>query len=252
VADVVTSIEYYFEALSEGRPGVEQGLNSGDDAAEKLGEITQSYINELDDAPVESDSSIEAEVDNEATADNVVVAFDEIGVDTVVDERSIVETDESAEAEDVAQDNAEQQSAKFAILADDADEEIVEIFIEEAVEVLGELHEHLPQWQADADNEEALAVIRRGFHTLKGSGRLLGAEMIGEFSWKFENILNCYIDNKITVSDSMHQALDEAIAVLPQLIEQLKGNREPIENIENLVIASQLKILKTLCLLPMR
>jgi chemosensory pili system protein ChpA (sensor histidine kinase/response regulator) len=238
VADVVTSIEYYFEALSEGRPGVEQGLNSGDDAAEKLGEITQSYINELDDAPVESDSSIEAEVDNEATADNVVVAFDEIGVDTVVDERSIVETDESAEAEDVAQDNAEQQSAKFAILADDADEEIVEIFIEEAVEVLGELHEHLPQWQADADNEEALAVIRRGFHTLKGSGRLLGAEMIAEFSWKFENILNCYIDNKITVSDSMHQALDEAIAVLPQLIEQLKGNREPIENIENLMSAA--------------
>jgi len=237
VADVVTSIEYYFEALSEGRPGVEQGLNSGDGAAEKLGEITQSYISELDDAPVDSDSQIEAEAEKETTAENVV-AFDEISVDTVVDEQSAVDTEESAEAEDVAQDSAEQQSVKFAILADDADEEIVEIFIEEAVEVLGELHEHLPQWQADADNEEALAVIRRGFHTLKGSGRLLGAEMIGEFSWKFENMLNCFIDNKITVSDSMHQALDEAIAVLPQLIEQLKGNREPIENIESLMSAA--------------
>ena len=232
VADVVTSIEYYFEALSEARPGVEQGLNSGDDAAERLGEITQSYINELDDAPVESDSPIDAEVDKETAADNVVVAFDGAGTDTVVDVQSKVE------AEDVAQDNAEQQSFKYAILADDADEEIVEIFIEEAVEVLGELHEYLPQWQSDSDNEEALAVIRRGFHTLKGSGRLLGAEMIGEFSWKFENMLNCFIDNKISVSDSMHQALDEALAVLPQLIEQLKGNREPIENIESLMSAA--------------
>jgi chemosensory pili system protein ChpA (sensor histidine kinase/response regulator) len=237
VADVVTSIEYYFEALSEGRPGVEQGLNSGDAAVERLEEITQSYLTELDDAPVETDSPIEAEIDKGTTADNVVIAFDENSVDTVVDEQSKVETEESAE-EDVAQDNVEQQSVKYKILADDADEEIVEIFIEEAVEVLGVLHEYLPQWQSDSENEEALAVIRRGFHTLKGSGRLLGAEMIGEFSWKFENMLNSFIDNKITVSDSMHQALDEALAVLPQLIEQLKGNREPIENIESLMSAA--------------
>ena len=33
IADIVTSIEYYLEALSEGRPGIEHGLDTGDQAA---------------------------------------------------------------------------------------------------------------------------------------------------------------------------------------------------------------------------
>ena len=45
VADVVTSIEYFLEALSEGRPGVEQGLNAGDSAAEKLVQIAHRARN---------------------------------------------------------------------------------------------------------------------------------------------------------------------------------------------------------------
>ena len=37
----------------------------------------------------------------------------------------------------------------------------------------------------------------------------------------------------------MNQALDEALTVLPQLIEQLKGNREPIENIGQLMSSAE-------------
>ncbi len=238
VADVVTSIEYFFEALSEGRPGVEQGLNTGDKAAQKLEAIIQSY------AEKKKTVSDQAAADNQLTANkvlnNIIVAFEDKAIENAVieDEREnsavadVVDFSQVTQQQDTEQQDIEQQ---YKILSDDADEEIVEIFIEEAVEVLGELHEYLPLWQADSDNEEALAVVRRSFHTLKGSGRLLGAEMIGEFSWKFENMLNCFIENKIVVSDAMNQALDEALGVLPQLIEQLKGNREPIENIGQLM-----------------
>jgi len=246
VADVVTSIEYFFEALSEGRPGVEQGLNSGDKAATKLEEITQGYIEELDnqhldDIPLQVDSASADEQAVSEVKDNVVIAFD--GAEDAVADDFIVGDDVDNDVVDM-ETSTQQQSTEeitdgFTILADDADEEIVEIFIEEAVEVLSELHEYLPQWQADPKNEEALAVVRRGFHTLKGSGRLLGAEMIGEFSWKFENMLNSFIENKIIISDAMNQVLDEALAVLPQLIEQLKGNREPIENIGQLMASAE-------------
>ena len=252
VADVVTSIEYFFEALSEGRPGVEQGLNAGDEAALKLLELTETYVTELDGS--HSDDEAGAEIaENQLTdgeaADNVIVAFegkDDFNIDDVQIDEDVLDVSGADVEEDVndtppviEQQIIEQQDVgQFNILADDADEEIVEIFIEEAVEVLGELHEFLPQWQADSENEEALSVIRRSFHTLKGSGRLLGAEMIGEFSWKFENVLNSFIDNKIIASDAMLQVLDEALAVLPQLIEQLKGNREPIENIGQLMAAA--------------
>ena len=214
VADVVTSIEYFFEALSEGRPGVEQGLNTGEAAAVKLEAVYNTFSDTVPDvgalnAGEETDYSAVEEIELKKS-----------------DEQKPVEPTPLTEEKDTSQ---------HAILADDADEEIVEIFIEEAVEVLGELHEHLPRWRENNNDEEALAVIRRSFHTLKGSGRLLGAEMIGEFSWKFENVLNRVIDNKITASDDLFSVLDEALAVLPQLIEQLKGNREPIDNIMDLM-----------------
>ncbi len=215
VADVVTSIEYFFEALSEGRPGVEQGLNAGDEAADILVSITAAYGDSV---------AVIAEPESETVTGLPV-------------EQPVVEK-VKAKPVVIRPVEAPQDIGEYAILADDADEEIVEIFIEEAVEVLGELHTYLPQWKANNDDDEALAVIRRSFHTLKGSGRLLGANLIGEFSWKFENILNRIIDNKINVSDPLLHALDEALAVLPQLIEQLKGNREPIENIAQLMLTA--------------
>ncbi len=214
VADVVTSIEYFFEALSEGRPGVEQGLDAGDAAAQKLDEIVESYGDSVQSAVAEG-----------------TVEKDTLPEDDEVEHHEIKTPAASIPL-------AQQAVEQYIILADDADEEIVEIFIEEAIEVLGELHEYLPQWKMDDSNEEALAVVRRSFHTLKGSGRLLGAEMIGEFSWKFENLLNRVIDKKINVNDSLFHTLDEALSVLPQLIEQLQGNREPIENISQLMNAA--------------
>lgn len=225
VADVVTSIEYYLEALSEGRPGIEQGLKAGDEAAEILVEITNGFANRK----VASEAEESENADNEIELSENAVSAGEVEHDTAiaapVTEPKVI-SESRVEMPDVEQ---------YAILADDADEEIVEIFIEEAVEVLGELHTYCPQWKANTNDEEALAVVRRSFHTLKGSGRLLGAELIGEFSWKFENMLNRIIDKKINISDNLFLALDEALAVLPQLIEQLKGNREPIENIAQLM-----------------
>ena len=231
VADVVTSIEYFFEALSEGRPGVEQGLNAGDEAADILVKITESY-GDSDEVKPKLEPEMESAVD---TVEHI--AIDE-AEDEQAEEKQTIESEPAEVTAEAKAVEAPQEVGEYAILADDADEEIVEIFIEEAVEVLGELHTYLPQWKADNSDEEALAVVRRSFHTLKGSGRLLGANLIGEFAWKFENMLNRIIDNKINVSQPLLQALDEALAVLPQLIEQLKGNREPIENIAQLMSAA--------------
>lgn len=242
VADVVTSIEYFFEALSEGRPGVEQGLNAGEEAASILESITESYADStVVTAEAESEVEDESEV-SEVVSEEVIdepmaaeVAVEEPEIELLEIEQPEAEQEDKVEA--VVSEPAEvtPDISEYAILADDADEEIVEIFIEEAVEVLGELHTYLPQWKANNDDEEALAVVRRSFHTLKGSGRLLGANLIGEFAWKFENTLNRVIENKINVSEPLLHVLDEALAVLPQLIEQLKGNREPIDNIGQLM-----------------
>src|SRR5690606_32189302 len=71
--------------------------------------------------------------------------------------------------------------------SDEIDDEIREVFLEEFQEEIGNLEQLLPAWRGKPDDLEQLRPIRRVFHTLKGSGRLVGAKTLGEFSWKVEN-----------------------------------------------------------------
>ncbi len=235
VADVVTAIEYFFEAMSEGRPGVEAGLRTGEEALKTLVEVSDRYASLMPAQQPETMAGEDAVKKSIATEEEPAAAAAEI-----VEFVQAQEAPEAAAPEPaVAATVAEPGYGEFEILGDDADEEILEIFIEEAIEVLQELHNNLPQWKINHDDEEALAVVRRCFHTLKGSGRLIGAQLIGEFSWKFENVLNRVIDNKIEVDSRVLNVLDEAVAVMPQLIEQLQGNREPVPSIYHLMATAE-------------
>jgi len=232
VADVVTAIEYFFEAIAEGRPGVEIGLRTGEEALRTLIEVHDRY--QSVDTPVQpgevvdegaEKKSITNEGDSAAEAAEIVELWQP--------EISLAQTPPTPAAKAVLAPEAEY--GEFEILGNDADEEILEIFIEEALEVLGELHTNLPQWKSNSGDVEALTVVRRCFHTLKGSGRLIGAQLIGEYSWKFENMLNRVIDSQIEPDINVLNALDESVAVLPQLIEQLQGNREPVPHVYDLM-----------------
>jgi len=212
LADVVTSVEYYLEAIVEGRPDLELTFNSGEASARKLEDISSGY-----------DELTEEVIDKVAPAKVAEEAVKESGSE-------IKQNQSPAPAEVVESDREE-----YTILGDDADEEILEIFIEEALEELASLNEQVPHWVGNLSDEEALMTIRRSFHTLKGSGRLIGAQLIGEFSWGFENMLNRVIDKSRPANQDVFDILAEALGVLPQLIEQLKGNREPIPNVYALI-----------------
>ena len=115
--------------------------------------------------------------------------------------------------------------------SDDIDDEIREVFVEEVQDELIGLAKYYPAWKNDPNDFEKLKPVRRSFHTLKGSGRLVGALAIGEFSWKVENMLNRALDKSIPTSPAMIACLDEAIAALPQLLAGLKGEGNPTANI---------------------
>ena len=214
VADAVTSIEYYLEAVIEGRKDLKADLNFGRSAVDKLRQFS-------------------AEIDHNAVADAALA--DAATADRPQSETATDETDEAGEKNKTAAATAAPQREELAIIGEDLDEEIFEIFIEEALEVFADINESLPVWKADNANEDARAIIRRSYHTLKGSGRLIGAMMIGEFSWSIENMLNRVIDNSIALTAEVFSVLDEAVAVLPQLIEQLQGSRQPVANLYDLM-----------------
>jgi chemosensory pili system protein ChpA (sensor histidine kinase/response regulator) len=106
------------------------------------------------------------------------------------------------------------------------DEELLEVFIEEAGEVLETIAEYLPQWQADLDNKDALIEVRRAFHTLKGSGRMVRALVIGELAWSIENLLNRVLDRSIEPSAPVQQVVLDVVALMPALVDEFAAKAQ--------------------------
>ncbi|MDQ7308304.1 Hpt domain-containing protein [Stenotrophomonas sp. Sm3119] len=121
----------------------------------------------------------------------------------------------------VAVGSAEDADAGFeAGFDDDAeniDEDIREVFLEEFDDELANLGTLLPAWRMQPDNMDRLRPIRRIFHTLKGSGRLVGARTLGEFAWKIEGMLNRVLDGSRPATPAVLAMVDNAHAALPQL-----------------------------------
>ena len=65
--------------------------------------------------------------------------------------------------------------ARPVTLAEHADPELMKLFIEEAQEELAKIQRGFPIWDQNPLEREVLITVRRSFHTLKGSGRMVGA-----------------------------------------------------------------------------
>ncbi|MFK3916966.1 Hpt domain-containing protein [Psychrobacter sp. NPDC078501] len=102
--------------------------------------------------------------------------------------------------------------------ANDADPDIKEIFIEEANEVLAEIVQLYESWQKNSTDLEGLKDFRRGFHTLKGSGRMVGANYTAELAWSIENMLNRVLDNSVAISADMRQLITDVLAAYPDML----------------------------------
>lgn len=81
------------------------------------------------------------------------------------------------------------------------DPEILPVFLEDAHEALRGLGESFGPWQADHSDEQAMIVIRRAFHTLKGSGRMVEAGEIAELAYDAEFLLNRLRGRQIPVTE---------------------------------------------------
>ena len=118
--------------------------------------------------------------------------------------------------------------------AGDIDDEIREVFLEEFDEEIVNLGQLLPAWRNQPEDLERLRPIRRVFHTLKGSGRLVGARTLGEFSWKVENMLNRVLDRTRAPSTAVVVLLEQACEALPQLNAALRGQAPVTADLEGM------------------
>ncbi|HWU82918.1 MAG TPA: Hpt domain-containing protein [Methylophilaceae bacterium] len=92
------------------------------------------------------------------------------------------------------------------------DPELLDIYLTEAEEVLATIAQNLQTLRVNATDHEALVEVRRGFHTLKGSGRTVGLVALGEVAWSVERLLNQVMERKVIPTAGQIAFIEEASA----------------------------------------
>src|SRR5690606_5248488 len=146
LAEVLAGVEYYLEAVRDGHRPPQRVLDQVDAALARLDAALAPAAAEpavLDAATAEEPEPVEIAAEPPPASPAAPAAKKSGRIDYDV-----------------------------PVMADEIDPEILEIFVEEAQEVLETLQEEFPRWRANPDDNDALVTVRRMYHTLKGSGRL--------------------------------------------------------------------------------
>ena len=126
---------------------------------------------------------------SEALVDFVSTASDPVGLEPMVDPANSVRTGADRVSSPMSLDFA--PSTRSAQLAQD--DEMREIFLEEAREVLETAAAARNELENAPDDLAAMTTLRRAFHTLKGSSRMVGLKEFGEAGWASEQLYNTHL-----------------------------------------------------------
>ena len=109
---------------------------------------------------------------------------------------------------------------------EDEDAELREIFIEEAREVLENGLETLGRLAAEPASIALQATLRRVFHTLKGSARMVGLNEYGEAAWSLEQLLNSWIAEQQAVTDAVRAVSSDALLGLESWVNDIAAGAD--------------------------
>lgn len=205
LADLLSSLEFYAQLLRQGK--LQQEQQSSEQQVQK--DVPE--IKPVTSAPVD-----ESEILKDVAVD--------LGTDTKIDDGVGVNQDQNAEAK----------------IDQGADPEIVEIFTEEALEVLTSIQENLRTLRMAPDDRECLVTIRRGFHTLKGSGRTAGLVHCGDAAWAVERLLNEWLEKQTKVNLTLVEFLGFADRCFSGWIQELQQTQQIMVNSGELVRQAEL------------
>ena len=107
------------------------------------------------------------------------------------------------------------------------DAEMREIFIDEAREVLQGARQGLQRLAHAPDDLGDLTLIRRAFHTLKGSSRMVGLQDFGEAAWACEQLYNARLAESSHLEHDLLVFTRQALADLDGWVEAIAQGRAP-------------------------
>jgi len=113
--------------------------------------------------------------------------------------------------------------AGVSIRSGDEDAELLEVFLEEAREVLETLRANLEISRLHLDSREPWVTMRRSFHTLKGSGRMVGLTELGEVAWAVERAMNKWLAENTPATPALLDMVGDAEVLFQHWIDMLQS-----------------------------
>jgi chemosensory pili system protein ChpA (sensor histidine kinase/response regulator) len=213
LADAISALEDYLLRLTHGQPAEVAGLQAA--LAEMLGHnLSQDAEPVLPEAAPAGEGAEPLEF--------------------------IVPVDQAAEpvALEIAPAEPPQASPEISHRSEE-DRELLAIFLEEAQEVLATMLRNLDTCQLHPDSHEPLVAIRRGFHTLKGSGRMVGLTDLGEVAWCVERAMNKWLQYNKTATPSLLSFIRTTIKSFVGWVDTLSKQGAVSIEAEDLIASAQ-------------
>ncbi len=206
------------ESLETGQP--EAGMADRPDAPIS-GEEGEDARLDLPEAETAEPQSLDAALDFGVTDDQA-----EQRVTDTDDAMSVVLPDQGEQAPELPRTEGEavDETAAATVDEDPMMQEMREVFAEEMGETVPDMATAAEAWQQSRD-ADALTTLRRGFHTIKGSGRMVGLDQIGEWAWAWENLLNRVIDGKREDLDVTRGGAVAAVGLMQSALPDLESGR---------------------------
>jgi chemosensory pili system protein ChpA (sensor histidine kinase/response regulator) len=120
-----------------------------------------------------------------------------------------------------------------------ADRELHQIFVEEANEVLDGISSQLEALRGAPDDAATLTTVRRAFHTLKGSSRMVGLKTFGEGAWAVEQCFNLWLAQERAASDDLIALAAKAHELMRGWIGRIASDPQAEIDVGPLVRAAQ-------------
>ena len=110
-------------------------------------------------------------------------------------------------------------------MLDSENEELLEIFFEEAQNLVDTLEENIMSLEDDPNNAETIDEIFRAAHTFKGSSASVDMMELSEFTHVVEDVFDAIRDNKLKICNNLVDLLLNSLDVVKGMLDaRLSGN----------------------------
>ena len=248
VAQQLSLLGFFIDSLQHGEADF-------DTFARRLHGVEQPVTEEATEDEVSAPPSVEAQVEQDMEATQILFeAFREPPDDGQIreelkDNLQSLQTDavllENLELGDTAKAAIETPAPSAATIElahsshEEIDAELLEIFLEEANEVLATIGDQSAQLAVDPRNTEALTTLRRSAHTLKGSGRMVGLTDMGDAAWALEQTLNMWLRQDMVVTPELLALIAEAHNLFSRWVAALEQRAADIPDPSTMVALAE-------------